>query len=188
MASKTEAIAEQALSFLFNADNLTEEKIGDIAKKIGRIASEIDVEVKKIKQFKIDVHWKSRVINVPKAVEQIKSLITDLTTGLKDKIKGIEQPFKDFATALHASATEVDPLGAGGQSPSKLVTAFGKVQEFVTNLDILVRDVDRALDDVIQLQSLFERVLKDIQTLDDLFLSQKSKRTKVTETYFKRNA
>jgi hypothetical protein len=188
MASgKTEAIAEQALSLLFNTQNLTEEKFIGIAKKVGRIATEITVEVKKLKAFKIDIHWKSRVINVPIAIDKIKALIDDLTKGLIEKLKGIEQPFKSFVSSLHAAKQEVDPLG-GPQSVSKIVTTFSKLQDFITSLDILAGDVDRALDDVIQLQALFERVVDDIEHLEDVFLPQKSRRSKVTLTYFKRSA
>lgn len=185
--SKTEAIAEQALSLLFNTQNLTEEKLTGIAKKVGRIATEITVEVKKVKAFKIDIHWRTRVINIPIAVQKIKDLIDNLTKGLIAKLKIIEQPFKDFVSSLHAAKQEVDPLG-GPQSVSKIVTTFSKLQDFITNLDILAGSVDSALDEVIQLQQLFEQVLDDIQHLEDVFLSQKSRRTKKTVTYFKRNA
>jgi len=175
--------AEAGLQLLFNADNLTAEKISDIAKKIGRIGTEIQVEVKKIKDFKIDVHWKSRVINVPKAVEHIRNLIDELTTGLRAKVAGLVAPFKAFSSAVHAAEAEVvDP------QLSKIATSVSKVEDFVTSLNILVGSIDTALDDAIQLQSLFERVLKDIQSLDEIFLPQSSTRKKVTQTYYKRSA
>ena len=177
------ALAEQALQVLFNADNLTADKIAEIAKKVARISTEIKVEIGKVRAFKVDIHWKNRVIHVPTAIESIKELLQELTDGVREKIQGIEQPFKDFASAVHASESEfVDP------ALPKITTSISKVQEFVTNLNILVGDISTALDEVIQLQSLFERVLKDIETLDDIFLPQKSKRTKTTLTYFKRNS
>src|SRR5258707_94486 len=175
------ALAEAALQLIFNADNLTAEKIASIAKDIKRLGTSLQVEVKRVQSFKIDVHWKSRVINVPIAVAHVKDLIEELTTGLRAKITTIEQPFLSFAHDLKLIAeTPPDP------NISRIVASVNEVQVFVTQLNILVGQVADALQASLSLTSLFDRVIQDIEHLEDIFLSQKSKRSKVTETYYKR--
>jgi len=181
MASKIEGAAETALNLLFNADNLTADKMQAIAADIRRLAASLQTEVKRVKAFKFDIHWKSRVINVPIAIDRVRDLIEELTNGLREKILTLEQPFKDFQSAIHAAGHEfVDP------QLSKVATSFSKVEDFVTSLNILVGDVAKALQAALSLTALFDRVLQDLQHLDDIFLQQKSTRTKQTVTYYKR--
>jgi hypothetical protein len=183
MAGKSLVAAEAALSIIFGADNLTAEKISSIAKNLKRLGASLQVEAKRVKDFKIDVHWKSRVINVPKAIDNFKQLLQDLTTGLKDKIQTIEAPFITFAHDLKLIAeTPPDP------NISKFTASVSELQDFVTQLNILVGQVDAALVSSLSLTALFDRVIQDIEHLEDLFLPQTSKRTKTAVTYYKRNA
>jgi len=183
MAGKGLSAAEAALSLIFNADNLTAEKISSIAQNVKRLGASLQVEAKRVQNFKIDIHWNSRVINVPKAIDHIKDLIQELSTGLKEKVQTIEAPFITFAHDLKLIAeTPPDP------NISRIASSVSEVQLFVTQLNILVGQIDNALQDSLSLTALFDRVIQDIQHLEDLFLSQKSKRTKTTETYYKRNA
>jgi len=174
-------LAEAALQLIFNADNLTAEKIESIAKDLKRLGASLQVEAKRVKNFKIDVHWKSRVINVPIAIDHIKDLVHDLTTGLKEKVQTIEQPFITFAHDLKLIGEEVpDP------NITRFTHAIDQVQTFITQLNILVGEVADALQSSLSLTSLFDRVIDDIEHLEDIFLSQKSKREKTTLTYYKR--
>lgn len=177
------SIAEAALQALFSADNLTLEKMQSIAADIRRLGASIQSEAKRVQDFKIDIHWKSRVINVPIAIDHIKDLIHDLSIGLKEKIQTIEKPFIDFVhdTKL-ISMEEVDP------NISKLSRGFSELETFVSNLNNLVGNVANALQSALSLTALFDRVINDIEHLEDIFLSQKSKREKVSLTYYKRNA
>jgi methyl-accepting chemotaxis protein len=183
----TQAIAETALQLLFNADNLTADKITQIRDEFLTLAKNLDKEITRVRDFKIDIHWNSRVINVTRAVQNFKDLIHDLTSGLRDKIIEIARPFQTFAhdiKLIGETAGAADPLGG----PSKIATAFSEVETFVTQLNILVGEIATAVQAVNDFTELFDRVILDIEHLEDLFLSQKSKRKKVTETYFKRNA
>jgi len=181
--TRVEAIAETALQLIFHADNLTATKIQEISGDILALAKNFDTEITRVRAFKIDIHWKSRVINAPRAVENFKELLHDLTSGLRDKIIEIARPFVDFKEGLKLlSAPPADP------GVSRLATAFTEVENFIAALNILVGDIGTAVKDASDLTQLFDRVLKDIEHLDDLFLPQGSARTKVTETYYKRNA
>lgn len=174
-------LAEAALQLIFNADNLTAEKISSIAKDIKRLGASLEVEANRVKNFKVNVHWKSRVINVPIAVQNIKDLIHDLSVGLKQKVQSIEQPFITFAHDLKLIGEEVpDP------NITRFTHALDQVQTFVTQLNILVGEVANALQSSLSLTALFDRVINDLEHLEDLFLKQSSKREKKTITYYKR--
>ena len=181
--SRGEAIAETALQLIFHADNLTTDKISAIAADIRRLGASIKVETDRVKAFKIDVRWRSRVINVPIAVDNFKQLLSELTTGLREKLQTIERPFLDFKETVKLLAAPPSDPGV-----SKLASSFSEVENFIAALNVLVGDLATAIQDSLSLTALFDRVLQDIQHLDDLFLSQKSTRTKTTATYYKRNA
>jgi hypothetical protein len=182
MATRVEAIAETALQLLFHADNLTASKIKEIASAVEQFATNIQTEIDRVRQFKIDVHWKSRVINPPKAIENFKEIIHELTIGLKAKLFDIAQPFKDFEEGLKLlSNLPADP------GVARISTAFNEVENFIAALNTLVGDIATAIEAASDITQLFDRVLQDIEHLDDLFLPQTSVRKKVTETYFKRN-
>jgi len=183
MATGKAALAEAALQFLFQADNLTLDRIEAIANDVRRLGASLQAEAKRVENFKIDIHWKSRVINVPIAVTNFKNLISDLSVGLKEKVHVIEQPFIDFVhDAKLLSEVPVDP------QVSRIAAGLSEVEHFVSSLNKLVGEVAAALQASLSLTSLFDRVIQDIQHLEDLFLSQKSKRKKTTATYYKRGA
>ena len=190
MPSKAESAAEAALSLIFGSKNLTAEKFGEILADFKTLAKNFDTEITRLKDFKVDIHWKSRVILVPKAIDNFRTLIHDLTSGLRDKFIEIARPFNTFTHTLHllSLAAGSDPLAGGPGGPSKVVTAFGELQDFISGLDSMIGEFGTAIKDASDFVTLFDRVLQDIQHLDDLFLSQKSPRTKTTATYFKRNA
>jgi hypothetical protein len=170
MADRASAIAETALQLIFHADNLTVEKITSIAKNIRRLATSFQVEARRVKNFKIDIKWKSRVINVPRAVDNFKSLIDELTHGIHDKILTLETPFLDFAAAVHLAPPPPDP------GVSRIASSFTELENFITALNILVGDIDTAIENALALGALFDRVLQDIQHLEDLFLQQHNSR------------
>ena len=183
MPTRVEAIAETALQLLFHADNLTAGKFEEIASAIEKFAANLQTEVDRVRQFKIDIHWKSRVINVPKAVENFKEILHELTVGLKAKLFDIAAPFKDFKEGIHLlSNLPADP------GVARISTAFNEVENFIAAVNTLVGDLSTAIQSASDITALFDRVLQDIEHLDDLFLSQKSARTKTTLTYFKRSA
>lgn len=181
MASRGEAIAS-TVAGLLGADNLTAERISAIAKDVKRLAASLDVEARRVKNFKINIHWKSRVINVPRAIQNFRDLIHDLTTGLKEKVLLIEQPFVSFEAGLKLIGKQ--PLEQG---VSPLTRGINEAQQFLLSLNVLVGDLATALQSSLALTALFDRVINDIEHLEDLFLPQNSTRSKTTVTYYKRS-
>jgi hypothetical protein len=172
-ATKAEAVAETALQLLFHADNLTVASIENILTEIKALAFNLQLEMDRIRRFKIDVKWKTRVISVPRAVTATKLLFRNLTTGLKDKIDDIAKPFEDFAAIARAElATSgfIDPIG--GQQESKIVSAFTKLEDFITSLNNLVGDVSKALQQAANFVDLFDQLLQEVEHLETFFLQQ----------------
>jgi hypothetical protein len=174
MAGRGEAIAETALQLLFHADNITIKKFDEISGDVVALAKNLDTEITRVKDFKVDIKWKTRVILVPKAIENFRTLLTDLTTGLRDKILTIAIPFRDFKAAIRL-------FGQLPQDPgvAQITRAFNELENFVAALNLLVGDVGTAIKNASEVVQLFDRLLQDIEHLDDLFLQQGNSRQRL---------
>jgi len=176
MPSRVEAIAETALQLIFHADNISAEKIKEIAADILTIADNFQKGIDQVHNFKIDIKWKQRVIGVPHAIDHFKEIFEALTHGLKANLLTIVRPFQDFATGL--KLLSAPPADAG---VSRIATSFTELENFISALNLLVGNVADAVRAAGEVESLFKRILDDIQHLDGVFLQQKNKRRTVTE-------
>src|SRR5919109_2570681 len=126
--------AETALQLFFNADNITVEKLQSISNNVRSIFHNFDVESKRIRNFKVNIKWKSRVISIPAAIKHGQE-IWDTARGLiDDKGKTLVAPFTTFVHDLKLiseSESVPDPMGG----PSKFVSAFEKLHTFITQLN-----------------------------------------------------
>jgi len=179
-----EKIAETALQLVFNAPNLSVAKIEEIGADLKTLIANIQHESDRVRSFKVDIHWKSRVIHVPRAITATKKLLRDLTIGVKEKIQGLTQPFENF----RAQITGEQQLHEAGQSSGKLAQAFQEVENFIAGLNFLIGEFGAAVKTAQNFTDLFDQVISEIEHLDTLFLPQNSARKKTTETYYKRNA
>lgn len=175
--------AEQAFQVIFHADNLTGTKLEGIATKLETLGRNLKIQANKLGRFQIDIRWKTRVISVPNAVKNIKDLITQLSTGFKEKVDALRQPFITFKGGL-AAFQELSKAPDPGLSGFN--KAIQEIENFIQLLNGLVGDVSNAIDAAADLRELFDRILNDIQHLDDVFLPSSSARKKTTQTYYKR--
>jgi len=164
-------------SYLFNSFthyNTIVDSVKSIEGSFKTIKSNFEEEVQNVKDFKFDPKWKTRVINVPKAIEAIQDLKVALFDDMKGRLQTIADPFHAFALLFKSeSITAGDPALA----VSSLAKADAKLGEVVT----LLTEIDSALVEISDFQDLFDRLLNDLQTLDDLFLQQKNPRQYTTE-------
>jgi hypothetical protein len=139
------------------------------------LVENIRAEARKLKAFKSDPKWKTRVIVVPRAIEQTHDLITSVTD--------------EIATAFHDFGNNVknlfhDPLGTPkepGQKGAEIAGVLTKVQGAIRELDGLFI----ALGGLV---SALRKVRDELETFDSLFLPQGSTKTTVDVKYRKRNA
>ena len=174
----------QIAGLLFQTDNLTAETIRDIAAEWEALIKNWRLEVSRVKNFKFNPHWKTRVINATQATEQIKDLIAQLTSGVADNLALIQQPFQN----IHAELTALAELSRLPREPgeSALLRGFQDLQAFVNALNTLLREVLDALRAAQRLRDLFDRLLSDAESLDDVFLPQSGRRKFITKKRFAR--
>jgi hypothetical protein len=139
------------------------------------LKANLQVEVQKLKTFEFDVRWKTRVINVPIAVDQIRNLIDEIFHQLIDKLDEVLAPLKDLAGKIQELTRQ--------QSTSEdQVTALAKVEGGIGFVQIAIRDTRQAMDSVKDLSELFLDITNRIESGSDLFLQQGNPRVRLKGT------
>ncbi len=139
------------------------------------IQANIQLEISKLRNFKFDVRWKTRVINVPIAIAQIQDLIDEIFHQVIDRLKAIEVPIGTMLQTLKTVRTATGP--APGEQPSALT----KVAASVAAIENGISHVRTALDAARDVSALFIDITERIQGLDDFFLQQGNSRIRLTE-------
>lgn len=164
---------------LFQAEVNIVDNLHRIVEAFDETKDSIEREVQKIKEFKFDPKWKTRVISVPQAVDQIKDLVDTVVAGFKDKIAEIRAPIHDLSLIFKAEALESQSIA---DQPSKLAKVGVKIDEIATMID----DLADAMESVKDMAELFEKITEDIQSLDEVFLPQGKTKQLVDVSYRKR--
>lgn len=183
------------------ADFVTEilslgEKVTEIEQAIAKLIKSVDAGITELAKvitispdgkvhLKVHPEWKTKVISVPIAIRQLQESVEDVVKDVKDrfnKFKELIDLFKAQVAALESGASGYAgrPIGGLGKAGLDILIASLVVS--------LVGDLAKTFDQVADFSDLFTKIIHKIDTLEDVFLSQASKRTKSTETYYKRNA
>ena len=140
----------------------------------------LEREVTKIREFKFDPKWKTRVINVPIAATQIQELKALLFDDWKHRIDTLVEPVHELTLILkQESAPDVgDPQGA--------INALSKTSVKLGHVVTMITQVKTALHTVSDFVDLFDRLREELEGLDSLFLQQGNTKKVVDEHYRKR--
>jgi hypothetical protein len=125
-------------------------------------------------KFQFEPAWKSRVINVPKAIEQIQNLIADVSDGWKERFELLRAPIHELT--LIFKAEEIPDAGDPLHQVSGLSKASVKIDEIAT----MIKQLADASDQVVEVVELFDKVRDAIQTLEPLFLQQGNSRSRIS--------
>ena len=139
-------------------------------------------QIKDFKDFSFDAgQLKHRVISFPKAREAALNLYDDIINVFTERLGMLRQELAAFAKQFEAQPTPA----VGAEADAGAVTNVTlKINDVLNKLNSIAKLINDILDFTEQLADIKKR----IQTLDGIFLPQSSKRTKATETYYKRNA
>jgi prophage DNA circulation protein len=149
-----------------------------------KLVDTIKGEIEAWKNFKEDVRFKSRVINLEKAIEKTSALIQ----GIPDSWHAIQNLVKEIKDKLNVSEpkpSEVEELEGefeeGGitnllkRFPA-LAKFFEKALGFVTLLVDALESIANAIDDLQTIVNETQRIRLEIEQLDTIFLQQKNQR------------
>jgi len=132
----------------------------------------LQTEVEKLKSFQFDVRWKTRVIHVPTAVDQIKNLIDEIFHQLIDKLDEVLAPLKDLTG-------EIQELTRKQSASEDQVTTLAKIEGGIAFVQTAVHNTREAMDSVKDLSELFLDITNRIETGSDLFLQQGNPRIRL---------
>jgi len=153
------------------------QKAFDLAKKIvghftGTFSAGLDLfhsfqsEIAAWKNFKEDFRIKMRVVNIERAIQKTK----DLVTGLFDSWKAILDLIKSFTTKAELEgAAEVAEAATGIGLPVAIVNAIVLV---VQTLDL----IRNTIDDIQTVVNEITRIREAVENADTIFLQQKNPR------------
>jgi len=138
----------------------------------------IRAEAKAIKNFTVDPKWRTRVINAPRAVEQTKTLISDVTTQ-------IENAFHSFTSNLKG----IKGTARSGQiSPSGQKSGISSILGILSEIKLVIGEIDELFVSLNDFVESLRQITVELETFDTLFLPQGSSKTTVEVKYRKRNA
>ena len=154
-----------------------------IIDRLTNLVKTVQSEVIAWKNFKQDIRFKSRVINLEKAVTKTKALITGAVDAwhailnLTNELKASQQtkPIAEIeAEAL--SAEEGAGLAALAKVLPRLAKIGTKLIEFVTFAIAILETFSSTIDDVQTIVDELQRIRLEIEKLDTIFLQQDNKR------------
>jgi len=128
------------------------------------LIAEVEDEYDKIVHFDIQPHWRSRVISVPKVMENIKQLAA-LPTQVIDAVKDLIQNFK-----TRMQNTELIEAG------EEFLPVLGQVFAIATLIAEILLAIRSTIDDLKTIVDAIKTVREDLENLDGLFLQQHNAR------------
>jgi hypothetical protein len=151
---------------------------------IHALISGVEQVVNDIRNFDINPKWNSRVISVPKAVDQIKQLY-EVPNRIIVDVKDLIEILKTKIEPMEVEPTDVEGLD---ELPLKLTKVGERAFAWVTLILDALLAIENAVADLNDIVDQLRQTLEDLQGLDALFLPQGRPKTTVSLTYRKRGA
>lgn len=125
------------------------------------------MNLKNFESFDFDPKWKTRVINVPRAIDGFQQLWDIVRNDLVDKFSVVVDKLKVIEETLSGSTNE-----ALGEGPSAAGNAVSKL----ATISILAGNFKDALHEALDIESTLVDLKNRVESLDDLFLPQDKSR------------
>jgi len=134
----------------------------------------IQAEIRFWKNIKRDgpkAKWKTRVIVVPVAIDNIKDLIDELLHGIHDRIVDIHEAVRTLANVVHPPGPPHENGGAEAQAG-----AIANAQAWLTTIKLAMDDLAKTIEKTSDLVQFLHSLRERITNLDDVFLPQNNPR------------
>lgn len=162
--------------------------VSTLVERITHLIDSIKSEITHFANWKEDIRIKSRVINIPKAVEKTQ----DLIVGLKASWQAVLALIEDFKTAVKGGdpKAEAEEMAADLESLDNIGTKLlQKLPKLARGLEKLLGVVTLIVDAVItwsgavdKIQTIVDeitRIREEIESLESVFLSQRNPRKRL---------
>jgi methyl-accepting chemotaxis protein len=138
--------------------------IHDLAVLVFNIKKEID----KLKAFKFEPKWKTRVINVPAAIDKTRELVTSVADEIHTAFQTLHGNLQSIITARQRHKAEGGDTGVAG------------ILSLMTEIRNFVRETDNAIKSLDSFVNAIREITDELEGLDTLFLQQGNPRQRVT--------
>lgn len=161
------------ISSFFDVWNVSIDDVQGIIDDVKAIKSNVELEISKLKSFQFDAKFKTRVITVPVAIDQLRDLTELIVHDTTDKLSSVVDPLRELVLVWKQSSGDVgDPNNPNG---------LAKAATFLREVETTLKLVRQALDSVKDVSALFVTITDRIKNFDDLFLQQGNSRMRLTE-------
>jgi hypothetical protein len=171
--------AETATHLESNQENL--QAIVDDAVEM---TANFKAEIQKLKDFQFNPKWKTRVINVPIAIDQLRDLLDEIFVQVKDKFVEIFQSFEDVVTTLKIQSEQGRVVGAG--EPTGFARVINKAENISNYINFAFEGTRTAFDAAKDVTELFLDITDRIEKLEDVFLQQGNPRQRSDDVSVRR--
>jgi hypothetical protein len=158
----------------------------NIFKNLDTLVESIKSEAEAWKTFRESIQVSNRVINIPKAYDQTKSLIVGLLDAwhaIVDIVRQFREKLgiQNAAADAEAAATDVEESGASSllKRLPKLAKVFEKVLGVLTLVVDALASILSVIDDLQTIVDETKRIREEIESAESLFLQQKNPRKTV---------
>jgi len=162
----------------FSAADRVEARVKTLTDNIDALIKNTETEIQNFKDFKFDPKWKTRVINVPIAIEQIKEFIVNVPEDLIDTLKKASGDLRALFNLFEH--------GPPGTSPAETAGALSHVVGFASAIDQAFEVLEGMVDDLTSIVDDIKQLREQVEGLDAFFLSQGRPRKFLTERSYKR--
>jgi len=160
--------------------------ISTIFERLDKLFNSVRAEITAWRNFREDIKFKSRVINVPKAYEGITDFIQQLkdsANAVRDLVSKFKEKIGQESPVEEAEAVESDLESGGAESLVKQFPKLAKGLERLAGVVTIVVDalgtISDAVDDIQQIVDEITRIREEIESADSIFLQQKNQRRAV---------
>jgi hypothetical protein len=157
--------------------------------RINTLIHDVEHEVTAIRNFEVDIKWKTRVISAPQAIQTMQDFFQSFP-DIIDQVKAIVSEIKDKINVPETTFNpeEVEGLDSLRKLPGKLAKIGEKLAGWATLiLDALVT-VSNFVDQLQSIVNDIRRIRETIETADAIFLPQGRPKRVFTGTYRKRQS
>jgi hypothetical protein len=163
------------LSSFFNVWEVSTTDLEQIHTDFTELQQNVKAEVEKIKTFSFQPKWRTRVINVPKALEAVHDIVELIRDDLFTAFQDVVDPIHDLVLLYN---TEKAQLQSSMDKPNGLVRA----SSFLHSVETAIHQVRTAMDAAKDVTELSLEITDKLNGLDLLFLQQGNPRVRLKKT------
>jgi hypothetical protein len=145
------------------------ERIDQLESDLHALTNNILAEINRIKKFKQNPKWNTRVINVPRAFDQTKTFVQDIAQEIHDAF------FSLFSNLKALRQTRTGGLVKGEKGSAGVTSVLG----LITELNNFVSEVDQSVLALSDFVDALAKIREEIESFDTLFLPQGNSRVQL---------